>query len=42
MVREPIFPMSGDFGLPNTAEVKVSGIVALLRKMYLYKDEEAA
>ena len=39
---DPNFPMSGDFRLPNTAEVKVSAIVALLRKMYLYKDEAAA
>lgn len=38
---DPNFPMSGDFRLPNTAEVKVSGIVALLRKMYIDKDEEA-
>lgn len=39
---DPNFPVSGDFKLPNTAEVKVSGIVTLLRKMYLDKDEEAA
>jgi hypothetical protein len=39
---DPNFPISGDFKLPNTAELKVSGIVTLLRKMYLDKDEEAA
>ena len=39
---DPNFPMSGDFRLPNTAEVKVSGIVALLRKIYLDKNDAAA
>lgn len=39
---DPNFPMSGDFRLPNTAEVKVSGIVALLRKIYLDRNEDEA
>ena len=41
---DPSFPMSGDFKMPNTAELKVSGIVTLLRKFFtpLDKDGEAA
>ena len=42
MVRKAIFLMSGEFTRQTTAEVKVSGIVALLRKIYLDKDDEVA
>ena len=44
MRYDPSFPMSGDFKMPNTTELKVSGIVTLLRRFMkpLDKDGEAA
>ena len=44
MRYDPSFPMSGDFQMTNTTELKVSGIVTLLRRFMkrLDKDGEAA
>jgi hypothetical protein len=38
---DPNFPVEGSFELPKTAELKVAGIVALLRKIYLDRKQEA-
>ena len=39
---DPSFPIEGSFQLPRTSEQKVLGIVALLRKFFLDKPDEAA
>ena len=39
---DPSFPIEGGFQLPRTSEQKVRGIVALLRKFFLDKPDEAA
>ena len=39
---DPNFPIEGGFQLPRTSEQKVRGIVALLRKFFLDKPDEAA
>jgi hypothetical protein len=39
---DPSFPVDGSFQVPRTAELKANGIVSLLRKVFLQKDDEAA
>ena len=39
---DPSFPIEGSFQLPRTSEQKVLGIVALLRKFFVDRAEEAA
>ena len=39
---DPSFPVEGSFQLPRTSEQKVLGIVALLRKFFVDRAEEAA
>jgi len=39
---DPSFPIEGGFQLPRTSEQKVLGIVALLRKFFVDRAEEAA
>ena len=39
---DPSFPIEGSFQLPRTSEQKVLGIVALLRKFFVDKPDEAA